>query len=160
MPGDGASDAGPVREVPGAVLFACTMNVVRSPMAAAILRHLAGRGVYVASAGVRAGESDPFVTAVMDEIGIDLSRHAPLALANLDDTSFDLIISLSPEAHHAALELTRTMAVDVEYWPTFDASLMVGQGNREQTLDVYRRVRDQLFQRIKRRFGFEGGPTV
>ncbi len=156
----GASKDGGIRELPGAVLFACTMNVVRSPMAAAILRHLAGRNVYVASAGVRAGEADPFVTAVMEEIGIDLSRHAPLALANLDDTSFDLIISLSPEAHHSALELTRTMAVDVEYWPTFDASLMVGQGNREQTLDVYRRVRDQLFQRIKRRFGFEGGPSV
>ena len=171
MPGDGASDEGPnlepqvsaapVREVPGAVLFACTMNVVRSPMAAAILRHLAGRSAYVASAGVRAGEDvDPFVTAVMDEIGIDLSRHAPLALDDLNDTSFDLIVSLSPEAHHAALELTRTMAVDVEYWPTFDASIMVGQGSREQTLEVYRRLRDQLFQRIKRRFGFEGGPTV
>jgi protein-tyrosine-phosphatase len=158
---EGGSDGDGARELPGAVLFACTMNVVRSPIAAAILRHLAGRRVYVASAGVRAGEEiDPFVVAVMDEIGIDLSGHAPLPLANLDDTSFDLIISLSPEAHHAALELTRTMAVDVEYWPTFDASLMVGQGNREQTLDVYRRVRDQLFERIKRRFGFEGGPTV
>lgn len=155
-----ASDKGSVRELPGAVLFACTMNVVRSPMAAAILRHLAGRRVYVASAGVRAGDADPFVTAVMDEIGIDVSTHAPLALADLDDTSFDLIVSLSPEAHHSALELTRTMAVDVEYWPTFDASLMLGQGSREQTLDVYRRVRDQLFERIKRRFGFEGGPSV
>ena len=161
MAGSGGSDEEPVRELPGAVLFACTMNVVRSPMAAAILRHLAGRRVYVASAGVRAGEAtDPFVTAVMEEIGMDLSGHAPLALADLDDTSFDLIISLSPEAHHSALELTRTMAVDVEYWPTFDASMMVGQGSREQTLDVYRRVRDQLFARIKRRFGFEGGPTV
>ncbi len=164
MPGGEASKAaskeGSVRELPGAVLFACTMNVVRSPMAAAILRHLAGRRVYVASAGVRAGEADPFVTAVMDEIGIDVSAHAPLALADLDDTSFDLIVSLSPEAHHSALELTRTMAVDVEYWPTFDASIMLGQGSREQTLDVYRRVRDQLFERIKRRFGFEGGPSV
>ena len=161
MPGGGASNEGGTRELPRAVLFACTMNVVRSPIAAAILRHLAGRRVYVASAGVRAGDArDPFVTAVMEEIGIDVSTHAPLALADLDDTSFDLIVSLSPEAHHSALELTRTMAVDVEYWPTFDASLMVGQGNREQTLDVYRRVRDQLFERIKRRFGFEGGPTV
>jgi protein-tyrosine-phosphatase len=137
------------------------MTVVRSPMAAAILRHLAGRRVYVASAGVKAGEQlDPFVTAVMEEIGIDVSAHTPLALDDLDDTSFDLIVSLSPEAHHSALELTRTMAVDVEYWPTFDASLMLGQGNREQTLDHYRRVRDQLFERIRRRFGFEGGPSV
>ncbi len=148
------------RALPGSVLFACTMNAVRSPMAAAILRHLAGRQVYVQSAGVRAGEVDPFVAAVMDEIGIDLSEHVPHSLADLHDTSFDLIVTLSPEAHHQALELTRTMAVDVEYWPTFDASLMIGQGNREQTLESYRAVRDRLFSRIKERFGMTGGPTV
>lgn len=148
------------RELPGAVLFACTMNAVRSPMAAAILRHLGGRRIYVESAGVRAGEPDPFVAAVMDEIGIDVAGHRPHTLADLHDTSFDLIVSLSPEAHHQALELTRTMAVDVEYWPTFDASLMVGQGSREQTLESYRAVRNMLFSKIKRRFGFEGGPTV
>jgi len=147
-------------EMPGAVLFACTTNAVRSVMAAAILRHLAGRRVYVASAGVRAGEVDPFVTAVMDEIGIDVSQHAPNTLQDLNDTSFDLIVTLSPEAHHQALELTRTMAVDVEYWPTIDATVMVGQGTREQTLAHYRGVRDGLFERIKKRFGFEGGPTV
>lgn len=146
--------------LPGSVLFACTMNAVRSPMAAAILRHLSGRNVYVESAGVRAGEADPFVAAVMDELGIDLSAHQPRTLADLHDTSFDLIVTLSPEAHHQALELTRTMAVDVEYWPTFDASLMIGQGSREQTLESYRAVRDGLFKRIKARFGMTGGPTV
>ena len=148
------------RELPGSVLFACTLNAVRSPMAAAILRHLAGRRVYVQSAGVRAGEPDPFVAAVMDEIGIDVSRHAPTTLADLHDTTFDLIVTLSPEAHHQALELTRTMAVDVEYWPTLDASIMQGQGTREQTLDAYRGVRDRLFARIKARFGLEGGPSI
>jgi len=146
--------------LPGAVLFACTMNAVRSPMAAAILRHLGGRRCYVESAGVRAGELDPFVVAVMEEIGIDVSKHRPRTLSELNDTSFDLIVSLSPEAHHQALELTRTMAVDVEYWPTFDASLMVGQGSREQTLHAYRQVRDLLFTKVKRRFGLEGGPSV
>ena len=148
------------RDLPGAVLFACTMNAVRSPMAAAILRHLAGQRLYVASAGVRAGEPDPFVAAVMNEIGIDLSTHDPRTLADLDDTSFDLIVTLSPEAHHQALELTRTMAVDVEYWPTFDASLMQGHGNRDQVLESYRIVRDTLFARIKKRFSLTGGPTM
>ncbi|MGE0769400.1 MAG: low molecular weight phosphatase family protein [Hyphomicrobiaceae bacterium] len=149
-----------VDRVPGSVLFACTMNAVRSPMAAAILRHLAGHEIYVESAGVRAGVVDPFVAAVMDEIGIDLRAHEPHTLAELNDTSFDLIVTLSPEAHHQALELTRTMAVDVEYWPTFDASLMVGQGNRDQVLQSYRSVRDGLFRRIKSRFGLIGGPSV
>lgn len=147
-------------ELPGAVLFACTMNAVRSPMAAALLRHLAGRRVYVESAGVRAGALDHFAVAAMEEIGIDISRHTPHTLRDLHDTSFDLIVSLSPEAHHQALELTRTMAVDVEYWPTFDATLMLGQGNREQILQAYREVRNALFWRIKQRFGLEGGPTV
>jgi protein-tyrosine-phosphatase len=142
------------------VLFACTMNAVRSPMAAAMLGHLAGRRVYVESAGVRAGESDGFVTAVMREIGIDVSRHRPHSLAELADTSFDLIVTLSPEAHHSALELTRTMAVDVEYWPTIDATVLVGQGTREQVLASYRAVRDQLFKKIKSRFGLQGGPSV
>jgi protein-tyrosine-phosphatase len=155
-PGGGAAR----HELPGAVLFACTMNAVRSPMAAGILQHLAGRRVYVQSAGVRAGEPDPFVAVVMDEIGIDMSRHSPTTFADLNDTTFDLIVTLSPEAHHQALELTRTMAVDVEYWPTLDASIMQGQGNRDQVLSAYRAVRDRLFHRIKDRFGLGGGPSV
>lgn len=154
MPGAGGHD------LPGAVLFACTMNSVRSPIAAAILRHLAGRRIYVESAGVRAGGADAFAQAAMDEIGIDITRHTPRTLRDLHDTSFDLIITLSPEAHHQALELTRTMAVEVKYWPTFDATMMVGQGSREQIMHAYRSVRDQLFKRIKQRFGLEGGPTV
>jgi len=148
------------QDLPGAVLFACTTNTVRSPMAAAILRHLAGRGVYVESAGVRPDVPDAFAIAVMEEIGIDISKHMPHTLRELHDTSFDLIVTLSPEAHHQALELTRTMAVDVEYWPTFDATLMIGHGSREQVLEAYRSVRDGLFSRIKQRFGLEGGPTV
>jgi len=145
---------------PKAVLFACTMNVIRSPMAAAILKHLAGQRIYVESAGIRAGERDPFVEEVMNEIGIDISRHRPRTLRELDDTTFDLIITLSPEAHHQALELTRTMAVDVEYWPTLDASLVAEVGNREQILQAYRSVRDSLFNRIKERFRLTGGPSV
>ena len=147
-------------ELPRAVLFACTMNTVRSVMAAAILRHLAGNRCYVLSAGVKAGPPDPFVAAVMDEIGIDVSRHSPQTLRDLHDTSFELIVTLSPEAHHQALEFTRTMAVDVEYWPTLDATMMIGHASRERVLAYYRDVRDKLFAKIMTRFGFEGGPTV
>ncbi len=147
-------------DLPGAVLFACTMNAVRSPMAAAVLRHLAGRRIYIESAGVRAGEPDGFAIAVMAEIGIDMSAHKPRTLAELNDTSFDQIVTLSPEAHHQALELTRTMAVDVEYWPTIDATVLLGHGSRDQMLQSYRSVRDTLFDKIRHRFGFDGGPSV
>ena len=106
---------------PLAVLFACGLNSVRSPMAAALFGQMFGRGIYVGSAGVRKGELDPFAVAVMAEIGVDISRHKPITFEELDDLeglNFDLIVTLSPEAHHRALELTRTSAVDVEYWPT------------------------------------------
>ncbi len=145
-------------DLPQAVLFACKLNAVRSPMAAAILHFLAGKRIYVRSAGVRPGEPDPFAITAMDEIGIDIAKHQPVSIEDLEDTSFDLIVTLAPEAHHKALELTRTMAVDVEYWPTIDPSAV--SGNREQILDAYRAVRDQLFERIKTRFAFTGAPQA
>jgi protein-tyrosine-phosphatase len=144
--------------LPAAVLFACNMNAVRSPMAAALLQHLAGRRTYVESAGVRPGEPDHFAAAVMDEIGIDISHHRPHSLDDLNDTSFDLVITLAPEAHHKALEMTRTMSVEVEYWPTPDPTAAVG--SREQILDAYRAVRDALLRRIKQRFPYYGTPQV
>ena len=134
------------------VLFVCAMNAVRSPMAEAIARHYFGRSIYVQSAGVRKREPDGFMVAALDEIGINASKHKPRTLDELEEwegLNFDLIISLSPEAHHAALELTRTLAADVEYWPTADPTL--AQGSREQTLDAYRDVRDGLIYRIRSR---------
>jgi Protein-tyrosine-phosphatase len=132
------------------VLFMCAHNAVRSPMAEGIARHYFGSSVYVASAGVRPDELDPFAVAVMEEIGIDVARHRPQTLEDLEDAGFDLIVTLSPEAHHRALELTRTLAVEVEYWPTLDATVV--HGAREQRLEAYRGVRDGLVERIRQRF--------
>jgi protein-tyrosine-phosphatase len=117
-------------------------------------KQMLGRQIYVASAGVRKEELDPFAVAVMEEVGIDISKHRPMTFEELDDwegLNVDLIVSLSPEAHHKALDLTRTMAADVEYWPTPDPT--AAEGSREQRLDAYRAVRDQLTGRIKARFG-------
>ena len=146
-----------MRDQPDAVLFSCTMNAVRSPMAEGLLKHLLGHRIYVDSVGVRTREIDPFVIEVMDEIGIDLSRHRAKSFDDLEDTSFDLIISLSPEAQHQAVELTRTMACDVEFWNTFDPSLV--EGNRETRLQAYRDVRDQLKKRIEERFTLDLKPA-
>ena len=132
------------------VLFVCAMNSVRSPMAEAIARHYFGKSLYVQSAGVRKGEPSGFAASSLAEIGIDGSRHKPRTLEELEEwegLNFDLIVSLSPEAHHAALELTRTLAADVEYWPTPDPTIT--QGSREQVLDAYRDVRDGLSYRIR-----------
>jgi protein-tyrosine-phosphatase len=143
---------------PQAVLFACGFNCLRSPMAAGLFRQMMGRSIYVGSAGVRTDALDPLAVAVMAEIGIDISRHRPMTFEELEDLeglNFDLIVTLSPEAHHKALELTRTLAADVEYWPTPDPAAV--EGNREQRLAAYREVRDQLIERIKRRFGSSPG---
>jgi protein-tyrosine-phosphatase len=144
---------------PQAVLFACGLNCVRSPMAAGLARYFFGKTMYVGSAGVRKGELDAFASAVMDEIGLDISKHKPMTFEELEDwegLNFDLIITLSPEAHHRALELTRALAVDVEYWPILDPTDV--SGNREQRLDAYRAVRDHLMQRVRERFsGSIGG---
>jgi protein-tyrosine-phosphatase len=133
-----------------AVLIACTMNAVRSPMAAAMLRHLAAGKLYVESAGVRAGELDPMAVEVMEEVGLEIGKHRPRCFEDLEDGSFDLVITLSPEAQHKAMELTRTAATRVEYWPTLDPTAV--EGSREQRLQAYRTVRDQLMERLKARF--------
>jgi len=144
-------------DLPGAVLFACNLNAVRSPMAAGLLKYLLGHKIYVASAGVRGGETDPFAVSAMEEIGIDISGHTPVSFQDLHDTSFDLVISLTPQAQHQAVEMTRTMSLDVEYWPTHDPTLEAG--NREQRLAAYREVRDTPMARIKSRFGLTGQPN-
>ncbi len=138
------------RDLPDAVLFACSENSVRSPMAEGLLKHLLGHKIYVDSVGVRAQDVNGFAVAVMDEIGIDISRHRPKTFDDLEDTSFDLIVSLSPEAQHSAVEMTRTMACDVAYWPTFDPTAV--DGSRDDMLAAFRRTRDDLMARIQQSF--------
>ena len=145
-------------ELPGAVLFACSQNSIRSPMAAGILRHFMGHRIFVDSVGVHVGEVSGFATEVMDEIGIDISEHQPKCFDEFDDTSFDLVISLSPEAHHRAIELTRTNSLDAVYWATYDPA--DSHGRREQILHAYRDVRDALLKKIKQRFVGAVAPNV
>jgi protein-tyrosine-phosphatase len=143
----------PVPERPRAVLFACGQNSIRSPMAAALARKLLAPSLRIASAGVRKGEPDPFAVAAMAEIGIDIAEHEPVTfeeVEDLDGLDFDLIVTLAPEAHHKALALTHRIGAAVEYWPTPDPTDV--EGNREQRLDAYRGVRDQLAARIAARF--------
>ena len=130
-----------------ALLFACSENAVRSPMAEALARAAFGRGLFLTSAGVRPGRHDPFVDAVMGEVGIDMGAHHPRRFEDLEDTNFDFIVTLSPEAHHRALEFTRTSAVEVNYWATADPT--AAEGSRAVVLDAYRAVRESLSARIR-----------
>ena len=135
-------------DFPSAILFACTMNSVRSAIAEGLLKNLLGKAVYVDSAGVRPGSIDGFAVEVMNEIGIDISRHKAKTFDHLEDRSFDVIISLSIEAQHKATEISRVLACDDVFWKTFDPTII--EGNREIRLGAYRQVRDQLFIKIKK----------
>jgi len=145
-------------ELPGSVLFCCTRNAIRSPMAEGILKMLHGRRIFVDSVGIRGAEVDGFAVAVMDEIGLDLTRHRAKTFDEIEDTSFDLIVSLSPEAQHRAVEMTRTMAAEIEFWNTMDPSIV--EGHREARLEAYRQVRDGLMARIQARFPLRPTPIV
>ena len=144
--------------LPGSVLFACTHNSVRSVMAEVIMKSLYGHAVYVDSVGVRALDVDGFAVEVLDEIGLDGSSHISKSFEDLDDDSYDLIISLSPEAHNRAQELTRATASETEFWNTIDPSLT--EGNREMQLNAFRHVRDDLYEKIKARFRTAPAPKV
>ncbi|MDB5490046.1 MAG: protein tyrosine phosphatase [Reyranella sp.] len=144
--------------LPSSLLFACSENSVRSPMAEAMAKRLYGQSVYVDSVGVRASEVDGFAVAALDELDIDVHRHHAKTFDDVDPASFELIVTLSPEAHHSALEFTRGTATEVEYWPMPDPSAV--EGSREMRLDAYRRTRDLVLARLKARFGVPIAPTV
>ena len=145
-------------ELPSSLLFACTYNSIRSPMAEALARRLYGQAIYIESVGVHCGDLDAFVSAVLDEIGIDSHAHRAKSFDDVEASSFDLIVSLSPEAHHQALAFTGATAVEVEYWPIPDPSAV--EGSRETRLESYRRTRDIILARLKTRFGAPSGPTI
>jgi protein-tyrosine-phosphatase len=141
-----------VQPLPGAVLFACNLNQVRSPMAAALMKQAFGDRVFVDSCGIiPRGEIDPFVAAALGEVGWDLGRHDAQAFDDLEDGSFDMIVCLTPEALARAEAMAKGRATDVEYWPTDDPT--IAGGSREQRLEAYRAVREMLRRRIAARFG-------
>jgi protein-tyrosine-phosphatase len=138
------------------ILFLCGRNAVRSPMARALAESLYPGRFYLESAGVTPGERDPFVDAVLAELGLDLGEHRPHTIEDLEDLNFDLAITLAPEAHHRAIELTRTRAIAVEYWPMPDPTLVAG--SREQILSAYRELRERLAAHLRTRL-HDAGPA-
>jgi len=147
-----------MKSLPSSVLFACSHNAIRSPMAEALAKRLYGNTAFLDSVGVHIGELDGFAVAVLDEVGVDLHKHHGKSFDDVDPSEFDLIVTLSPEAHHTALEFTRSASTDVEYWPIPDPSAV--EGSRDSRLDAYRRTRDMILARLKARFGAPSGPSL
>ena len=149
--------AAPAR-VQSAVGAVCLrLNSVRSPMAASLLQHMFPQPL--CEIRRRSDRRTRSVRRRRDgRTRPGHSKHRPMTFEDLEDwegLNFDLIITLSPEAHHKALELTRTLAADVEYWPTPDPTSI--EGSREQRMQAYRDVCDGLLSRIRKRFARGGG---
>ncbi len=134
-----------------AVMFICSLNAVRSPMAEALTRSRYGRHIYVDSAGLQKSERDPFMLAALREVGIEFDSDQPRVLEEVDYEGVDLVIALSPEAHERAKEMLRATAVELLYWPIPDAT-QVG-GTREQRMTAFREVRETLEKRIREEIG-------
>ena len=128
------------------VLFCCTYNAVRSPMAEGIMKKLYGENIFVDSVGVHAGRSDPFIIEVMKEIEVDISNHKPKSFEHLSGQSFDYVISLSPNAQHKAVDLTRYMSCELLFWNTFNPTYI--EGSRDIKVNAYRNVRNDLDRQI------------
>ena len=141
----------PPARLPGSILFLCGQNAIRSPMAEALAAFHLPRTVLVRSAGLRSGQRDPFVDAVIAEAGLPVIPHDPHGIDEIEDGLFDVVIALTPAAHEFAQELGRTSSIEIEHWDTPDPSMT--EGRREQVMDAYRAVRDGLERRIIARFG-------
>lgn len=130
------------------VLFVCSMNSVRSPMAAALARQAFPGRIIARSVGVNGGKADQFVHEVMEEIGIDMSVHTPHILDELVANRFDLVITLSDDAPEAVAR-KGLEAGEVEQWTVADPSLV--EGSRDVVLSAYRELRDSLRRRVRNR---------
>lgn len=130
------------------VLFVCSMNSVRSPIAAALARQAFPGRIIARSVGVNGGKADQFVHEVMEEIGIDMSIHTPHILDELVANRFDLVITLSDDAPDAVAR-KGLEAGEIEQWTVTDPSLV--EGSREVVLSAYRELRDGLRRRVRTR---------
>ena len=94
---------GPRRSPRVGVLFVCTGNSARSPIAEALLRHRTGGRVAVASAGTRPKPRlHPNAVRVLhDEFGIDVAGQRPRHLDTLTGRRFDYVVSLCDKAREA-----------------------------------------------------------
>jgi protein-tyrosine-phosphatase len=140
-----------VSRLPASVLFVCSMNRVRSPMAAALTRKLYGEAFPAESSGLQASdEVDPLAAVVMEEVGVDLFDHKPRPMEGVHPAGFNVIIALSADAR-AGVEPLEREGVEIDFWPVSDPTLE--EGSREQRLEAYRHTRRELEARITARFG-------
>ncbi|MDW8355843.1 MAG: arsenate reductase ArsC [Bryobacterales bacterium] len=127
------------------VLILCTGNSARSQMAEGLLRHLAGDSFEVASAGTRPSAVRPEAVAVMQELGIDISGHRSKSVEEFVGQSFDYVITVCDSARDAC-PVFAGPARRI-HWSFEDPA--AASGSERERLEAFRRVRDQLAERLR-----------
>jgi len=127
------------------VLIVCTGNSARSQMAEGLLRRLGGEGFEVASAGIRPTPVRPEAVAVMKELGIDISGHRSKSVQEFAGQPFDYVITVCDSAREACPVFPG--AAKTLHWSFEDPA--AAAGSEEERLAVFRRVRDQIAERLR-----------
>jgi arsenate reductase len=134
------------------VLFLCTGNSARSQMSEAWLRHYGAERLEVHSAGLDPSVVNPFTIQVMEEKGIDMSAHRSKSVRDyLGKKHFTYVITVCSNAEDRCPtaflgELHRL------HWPFDDPAAV--QGSDEEKLAKFRKVRDEIEEKIKRWLSF------
>jgi arsenate reductase len=127
------------------VLFLCIENRARSQMAEAFLRHYAGEQFEVYSAGLEPSSIHPYVYQVMEEIGLDLEGHHIKGVDEFfNKMYFGILITVCEKAEEKCP--TFPGLGERHYWPIEDP--VVVEGSEEEKLEAFRRVRDEIEQRV------------
>ncbi len=139
------------KDLPASVLFVCTLNSIRSPMAEGMMKARFGDRVYVQSCGLEAGEVSDLMVAVMREKSLDMQNHKSKTLAEMSDTSFDVAIAFNTDAESALRAFFDDSDTQIECWPTPDPT--AGAMDVRAMMDNFRAVRDVIEMRIDKKFG-------
>ncbi len=128
------------------VLFLCTGNSARSQMAEGWLNHLAPADFEASSAGTEPREAiHPLAVRVMAEVGVDLSSQRPKSLRVFLGQPWDFVITVCDRAR----ESCPVFPGDHQqiHWSFPDPAAV--RGSEEQRERAFRRVRDEIEQRIR-----------
>ena len=128
------------------VLILCTGNSARSQMAEGLLRHHAGDRFEVFSAGTKPSRVRPEAIEVMRELDIDISAHRCKSVDEFQGQQFDYILTVCDNAKETCPIFPGQALM---FHQTFEDPA-AAQGSHEERLALFRQVRDQLREFLKR----------
>jgi arsenate reductase len=128
------------------ILVLCTGNSARSQIGEGLFRHEGGEAYDVASAGTKPSRVRPEAIAVMKELGIDISGHRSKSVNEFEGQSFDYVVTVCDNARdNCPVFPAGTSRL---HWSFEDPAAV--EGTEEQRLAAFRRIRDQIHERVRR----------